>query len=83
MKPSPQPIKAEGLPEFLSKAQCQRVSFLTDTRWVELNEIRNLIAEGKIKAVINQKSSMNRALKAFQKLMIGHAEGKNHGRHCP
>lgn len=69
-------IKASLLPGFLGGGQRQRVSFLADTRMDELSQIGKWMAEGKVKAVIDQRFPMEQAPEAFQKLKTGRAKGK-------
>jgi NADPH:quinone reductase-like Zn-dependent oxidoreductase len=69
-------IKAKLLPGFLGGGQRQRVSFLAATRFDELIQIGKWMAEGKVKAIIDQRFPMEQAPEAFQKLKTGRAKGK-------
>lgn len=69
-------VKAKILPAFLGGAQRQRIGFFADTRLHELSRIVKWMAEGKVKAVIDQRFPMQQAREAFQKLKTGRAKGK-------
>ncbi|KAJ9629554.1 hypothetical protein H2203_001928 [Taxawa tesnikishii (nom. ined.)] len=63
-------------PGFLGGGQRPFQFVMTNTNYDDFEQIGRWMAEGKVKAVIDEKFAMGDAVKAFEKLKTGRARGK-------
>ena len=69
-------LKAQYWPGFLGGGKRKYGSILAEPKVDQLEQIGRWMAEGKVKAVIDEKFPFERTVEAFRKLKTGRAKGK-------